>query len=129
MLLYNPFKKCIRTSCIKLLIGPHHRHQIFCLRKIDNIMGIARQHMYRLNLIPGNFKASHRIRLPVFIKPNPSFLNQSMPRHDNKKYSPAAYVPPQSYPRKLQSFSPDKAARFHQAQSFFPESVHAPTRQ
>ena len=34
---------------IKLLIGPHDRHQIFRFTQIDNVVGIARQHMNSTN--------------------------------------------------------------------------------
>ena len=41
----------IRPLGIELLIGPHHRNQILRLGQIDNIMGIARQHMHCLDLL------------------------------------------------------------------------------
>ena len=33
--------KCVRLCRIKHLVCPHYRNQIFCFRKVDNVMGVA----------------------------------------------------------------------------------------
>ena len=85
MLLYNLFKKCIRMAVLKPLIGP--RYEIFCLRKIDRRYGHSPATYCTASIIPGKLQSFSPDKAAVFIKPNPSFLNQSMPRHDNKKSS------------------------------------------
>ena len=45
-------KEGIRPLRVENFIAGHHRHQVFRLAQVDDIMRPARNHMYRLNLIP-----------------------------------------------------------------------------
>ena len=47
---------------IKLLICPHHRHQIFRLRQVDDVMRKARQHLHRLKLLAANLVLTYFVR-------------------------------------------------------------------
>lgn len=71
---------------VKLLVGPHDCHQIFRLTQIDNVVGIARQHMDGLNPVAADFK------FDFFIGADLAFLNQPVSGHDHKEL-PLAVVP------------------------------------
>ena len=57
---------------VKDLVAGHHRHQIFRLRQVDDVVGPAGNHMDSLNLVSGNFKLD---RFPGVDIP---LLNQSV---------------------------------------------------
>ena len=65
---------------IKALVCPHHSHQILCLGQIDDVMGIAREHMDCLNVLTG------RLELYYLVIPNFSLLNQPMTRYYDEKF-------------------------------------------
>ena len=71
---------------IKDFICPHNRDEIFCLRQINDVVGLSRQHLYRLDAIPAHFKFDHFIRADL---PLP---NQAMTGHHDEKL-PFAIVP------------------------------------
>ena len=59
---------------VKALVGPHHRHQIFRIGEVDDIMGVPRQHMHRLNLLSGGERSMTAVALlfaTYQVKPSP----------------------------------------------------------
>ena len=58
---------------VKNLITVHHRHQIFSLGKVDDVVRISWQHVNALDVITADFKLYH------FISTYLSFLNQPWP--------------------------------------------------
>ena len=68
----NLLVKGVRVVRVKNLVAGHHRHQIFRLRQIDDIVSPAGNHVDSLNFVPGNFKL-HR-----FSSVDVSLLNQSV---------------------------------------------------
>jgi len=71
---------------VKLLVGPHDCHQIFRFAQIDNIVGIARQHMNSLDPVAADLK------FDLFIGADLTFLNQPVSGHHHEKF-PLAVVP------------------------------------
>lgn len=70
---YYFIKECIRSLGIENLIAIHHRNKILCIRKIDDIVCIARKHDHRLNFVSRDciFK-NLRIRIILVAHPNES---------------------------------------------------------
>ena len=68
------------------LVAGHHRHQILCLRQVDDVVGPAGNHVDRLNFVPGNLKL-HR-----FSGVDVPFLNQAVPSHHDEQF-PLGVVP------------------------------------
>ena len=52
---------------VKLLVGPHDCHQIFRFTQIDNIVGIARQHMNSLDPVAADLEFDLFIRNSIEI--------------------------------------------------------------
>ena len=71
---------------VKLLVGPHDRHQIFRLTQIDNVVGIARQHMNSLDSVTAD------LEFDLFIGADLAFLDQPVSGHDHEEF-PLAVVP------------------------------------
>lgn len=71
---------------VENLIRPHNSHQILRLRQIDDVMGVPRQHMYRLDLFAAYLKLQH------FVCANLPLLNQAMAANHNEEL-PLAVVP------------------------------------
>lgn len=71
---------------VKLLVGPHDCHQIFRLTQIDNVVGIARQHMDGLDPVTAN------LEFDFFIGADLAFLDQPVSGHDHEEF-PLAVVP------------------------------------
>ena len=71
---------------IKRLIRPHDRHQILRIAQVDDIVGIAGQHMDGLYLVAGNLKLDHLIRADF------ALLNEAVAGHHNKEL-PLGVVP------------------------------------
>ena len=51
---------------------PHDRHQIVSLGQVDDVVGIARQHVNGLDLLPGYLK------FPDLVRADLPFLDQAM---------------------------------------------------
>ena len=49
-LLYR-LEEGVRVAGIKGLVGPHHRHQVFGVGQIDDVVGVAGEHDDALDLI------------------------------------------------------------------------------
>ena len=66
-------------SRVKDLIAGHDRNEVLCLTQVDDIMCPSRDHMYCLDLIPGDLKlySLTRINIPL--------LNQSVACHNDEK--------------------------------------------
>ena len=71
---------------VEEFIGPHERDKILCIREIDNIVGIAREHVNGLDSITGYLKLDH------FVRPDLPLLNQAVTGDDDKEL-PFAVVP------------------------------------
>ena len=80
------FKKSIWLIRIEHLVARHHRHQIFCLAQVDDIVRPARYHMNRFNLIAADFKFHGLTSVDV------ALLNESVPGNHNKQL-PLRVVP------------------------------------
>ena len=68
------------------LVAGHHRHQIFRLRQVDNIVGPAGNHVDSLDFIPRNFKL---YRFPGVDVP---LLDQAVASDHDKEF-PLGVVP------------------------------------
>lgn len=64
---------------IEGLVGPHDHHQIVSLGQVDDIVGIARQHVNGLDLLPGYLK------FPDLVRADLPFLDQAMAGNHHKK--------------------------------------------
>lgn len=73
-------------SRIKDLIACHHRHKVFRLTQVDDIMCPARNHIDCFNLIPGNLKRNLLACIDI------SLFDQPMSMHHNELF-PFAVVP------------------------------------
>ena len=71
---------------IKDFICPHHGHKVLGLAQVDNVVGISRQHVDSLNLLPAHFKFDY------FIRANLSLLDQAMTGNNNEEF-PFAIMP------------------------------------
>ena len=71
---------------IKDLIGPHHSHQILCFRQIDDVVGVAREHMDGLDPVPAHLELQH------FLRADLPLLNETVARHHDEEL-PLAVVP------------------------------------
>ena len=60
-------------------IAEHHRDKVLCIREINNIMGIAWQHMNALDVLTCYFEFYYLSRS------NLPFLNESMACYDNEE--------------------------------------------
>ena len=71
---------------VKRLVGPHDGHQVFRFTEIDDVVGIARQHMDGLNPVAADLKSD------FFIGADSALLNQPVSGHHHEKF-PLAVVP------------------------------------
>ena len=71
---------------IKLLVCPHHCHQIIRVAEVDNVVCIAGHHMNCLDMLIGYLEFQH------FIRSDLSFLNQAVTA-DNYEEFPFDVVP------------------------------------
>ena len=69
---------------VERLIGPHQGHKLLRIRQIDDIVGIARDHIYHRDLFPADFIIYHRVRIAFLILPDPPELDQAMAGHHHK---------------------------------------------
>ena len=74
----NFFKKRIRLLRIEHLIASHDRHQILCVRKIDDVVRPAWDHVNCFDLIPAYFEFNHLSGVNI------TLLNQAVTVNDNK---------------------------------------------
>ena len=70
---------------VENLVAGHHRHQIFRLTQVDNVVGPTGNHVNSLDFIPGNLKL-HR-----FTGVDVPFLNQTVT--SNAPFSPRETAP------------------------------------
>ena len=71
---------------VKRLVGPHDRHQIFRFTEIDDVVGIARQHMDGFDFFSGHLELHQLTGIQI---PLP---NQPVSGHHHEKF-PLAVVP------------------------------------
>lgn len=71
---------------VKHLIAIHHSNEILCIREINDVMRIAREHMHTLDIVP------RYLKLNDLISANLALLDQSMPSNHNKEL-PLRVVP------------------------------------
>lgn len=84
-LLYK-FKVCIRFVRIKEFVGPHYGDQILRLGEIDDVVGVAGEHVDALDVVSTDFKLNNLIRAKL------TLLNQTVSRNDDEKL-PFGVVP------------------------------------
>ena len=71
---------------IEEFVGPHEGDEIFRVGEVDDVVGIARQHVHRPDLLSADLKLQH------FIRPDLPLLNQAVAGNDDEEF-PLAVVP------------------------------------
>ena len=71
---------------VEEFIGPHEGDEVFRFGEVDDVVGVARQHVDRLDLLSADLKLQHLIR------PDLPFLNQGVTGDDDEEL-PLAVVP------------------------------------
>ena len=79
-------KKSVGMLRIKEFVCPHQRDKVFRIREIDDVVGIARQHVHCPDSLSADLKFNHLVR------PDLPLLNQAMTGNDDKEF-PLAVVP------------------------------------
>ena len=66
---------------VKGFVGPHDGNQVLGVAQVDNVMGIAGQHMYRLDMFAANLKVEHFIgtHLPLLDEPVAADHHEELP--------------------------------------------------
>ncbi len=82
--------KSIRSLWIKHLVACHHRHQIFRLRQINNVVCPSGDHVDRFDLLSRNLELNHLSSVSV------PLLDQAMAGNDDKQL-PLGVVPVLSF--------------------------------
>ena len=82
----NLLKVGVGMPGIKGLVGPHKGDKVLCLGKVDDVVGIPRQHVHRLNIFPRNPELQH------FAGADLSLLDEG-PTGDYHEKLPFAMVP------------------------------------
>jgi len=77
----NWLKERIRLFWIKYLIAIHYRNQILGLGEVDDVVGIARQHVDSLNLIPKDLELYDLVgaQLALLDQPMAGDYNEELP--------------------------------------------------
>ncbi len=75
----NRLKEGVRLGGIEELVGPHQSNQILGFAEIDDVVGIAGQHMHGLDLLTADLKFQHLVRA------QPALLNESVAGDDDKE--------------------------------------------
>ena len=65
VLFLNRVEIGVRTGGVEDLVCPYHSHKIFGLREIDDVVGVAREHVNDLKVVAAHLKLNHRERLAV----------------------------------------------------------------
>jgi len=78
--------KGVRTLRIEDLVGPHEGDQVFGLGEVDDVVGVARQHVDRLDAIAGDLELHNLVRADL------PLLNEAVASNYNEKL-PLAVVP------------------------------------
>ena len=64
---------------IKDFVSPHECYEVFCLRQIDDVVGVSRKHMDSLDAISAHLELDH------FIRPDLSLLDHTVTRNYNEE--------------------------------------------
>ena len=48
--------ECVWMLGIEQLVCPHHSDKVFCLRQIDDVMRVTRQHVHGLYVVTADLK-------------------------------------------------------------------------
>ena len=96
MLLYlasHRLKERIRMCRIEDLVGPHQRDQVLGLAQVDDVVGIAGQHVHSLDPVTAHFKFYHFVRLAGSrICSDPALLDQAVAGNHDEEF-PLGIVP------------------------------------
>ena len=63
---------------IEYLVAVHYGDEVFCVRKINDVMGPPREHMYALNVVSAYFKFNNLAGVEI------AFLNKTTTRDNDK---------------------------------------------
>src|SRR5574344_1398040 len=77
-LLYR-FKIRIRFIGVKKFVSPHNRYKVLCLGEVNDIVGIAREHVDTLDVVSIHFKLNY------FISAKFALLDKTMTGHHNEE--------------------------------------------
>ena len=86
--LFHRVEESIRVRRIKYLIAVHHRDEVFRFGEVDDVVGIARQHVDALDVVACDFKFDN---LPFGVV-EVALLDEAMTRHHDKEL-PLGVVP------------------------------------
>ena len=59
MILIYWIKESVRLIGIEDFIAVHHGHEVFCIGEVDDIMGVAREHVHGLDVVAIDFPLQH----------------------------------------------------------------------
>ena len=79
VILYHYLKKGVRSIRVEDLITVHHRYQVFGIAEVNDVMGVAWEHVDTLDIITCHFK------LDDFIRAFLAFLDETMSLHNDEK--------------------------------------------
>ena len=71
---------------VKLLVRPHDGHQVLGFGEVDDVVGVAREHVHGLNLVAAHLEFHHLVGADL------AFLNQGAAAHHNEEF-PLGVVP------------------------------------
>ena len=84
--LFYWFEVCIGLVGVEDLVAVHHRDEVFRVAEVDDVVGIARQHVYALDVV-----ASH-LELNDLIGAKLTLLDEAVTAHHNEEL-PLGVVP------------------------------------
>ena len=82
----NVLAKGVRVAGVELLVSPHDGHQVFRFAQVDDVVGVARQHLYRLDV------AAVHLKFQDFLGTDFPLLDQAVAT-DHHKELPLGVVP------------------------------------
>ena len=71
---------------VKLLVGPHDSHQVFRVAQVDNVVGVAGQHVHCLDVV------TVHLEFQDFLRTDFPLLDEAMAGHYHKEL-PLGVVP------------------------------------
>ena len=67
-------------------VAVHYCDEVFCVREVDDVVGVTRKHVYCFDLVTRNLKVQHLIRAML------SLLNESVAAYYDEEF-PLGIVP------------------------------------
>ena len=78
--------ECVRVLRVEALVGPHDRHQLVGVAEVRDAVGVARQHLYRLDPLAADLELQNFVRVQF------PFADQAVSGYNNEEF-PLAVVP------------------------------------